>query len=67
MQKENKANQKNTRKRLEEQRRKLITNNERTKEQREGITRCVSPSPRPIKHRTTKRSNATSFPNYLCP
>lgn len=67
MQKENKANQKNTRKRLEEQRRKLITNKERTKEQKEGITRCVSPSPRPIKHRTTKRSNATSLPNYLCP
>ena len=44
MQKENKANQKNTRKILEEQRRKLITNKERTKEQREGITRCESPN-----------------------
>ena len=33
----------------------LITK-ERTKEQRERITRGESPSPRPIKKRTTKRS-----------
>lgn len=66
MQKENKANQKNIqRKDLEEQKRKLITNKERTKEQREGINRCESPSPRPVKHRTTRRSKATSLLNYL--
>ena len=34
----------------------LITNKERAKEQRERITRCESPSPRPIKKGTKKES-----------
>ena len=34
--------------------RKLITQ-ERVKEQREGITRGESPSPRPVKQKATKR------------
>ena len=33
-----------------------LSTNERPKEQRERITRGESPSPRPIKKRTTKRS-----------
>ena len=39
-----------------EWRRKLITKKKRTKEQRERITRCESPSPKPVKNRTTKWS-----------
>ena len=31
-------------------------NNKGTNEQRKGITRCESPSPRSVKQRTTKRS-----------
>ena len=34
----------------------LITKKERAKEQRERITRCESPSPRPIKKGTRKES-----------
>ena len=36
-------------KRRRKQRRKLITKEERTKEQRERITTCESPSMRPVK------------------
>ena len=34
---------------------KELSTKKRTKEQREGITRGESPSPRPIKKRTTKK------------
>ena len=34
----------------------IITKKERAKEQRERITRCESPSPRPIKKGTRKES-----------
>ena len=44
MQKEHKADQKNYK-----EKKKLITKKKRIKEQREGITRCESPSPRPSK------------------
>ena len=37
-------------------RRKLIIKEERTKERRERITRFESPSPRPIKKKSVKRS-----------
>ena len=46
---------KDYKKRNEKTKKKLITK-ERTKEQRERITRGESPSPRPIKERTTKIS-----------
>jgi len=49
-----KAEQKSTEKETNRQK-KLITK-DRTKEQRKRITRCESPSPRPFKKRTTKRS-----------
>ena len=54
MQKEHKADQR-LQKRNEKTKKKLITK-ERTKEQRERITRGEFPSPRPAKKRTTKRS-----------
>ena len=54
MQKEHKAVQKLQGRK--KQRRKLITKKERTKEQREGITRCESLSPRLVKQRTTEGS-----------
>ena len=40
----------------ESKNRKLITKMKRTNEQRNGDTRCESPSPRPIKLVTTERS-----------
>ena len=46
---------KDYRKRNKKTKKKLITK-ERTKEQREGITRGEFPIPRPVKKRTTKRS-----------
>lgn len=47
MQKEHKADQKNYKE--NKKRRELITKEKRIKEQREGITRFESPSPRPCK------------------
>ena len=47
MQIEHKADQKNYKE--NKKRRKLITKEKGIKEQREGITRCESPSPRPSK------------------
>jgi len=41
---------------IKEKNRKVVTRVKRTNEQRKGITRCESPSPRKIKQKTTKRS-----------
>ena len=43
------------RKEEKEGKERILIIQERTKEQREGITRGESPSPRPIKQKATKR------------
>ena len=54
MQKDTKQADVTETKRKTKQRMKLITKKKRTKEQRERITRCESPSPKPVKKRTAK-------------
>ena len=61
MHEEHRANPENTRRKTKKkQKRKpihrLITKRKRANERRERITSCESPSPRPIKKSSTKRS-----------
>ena len=62
MHKEHRADPKDTRRRKQRKNKKrkptnkLITKRKRAKERRERITSCESPSPRPIKKSSTKRS-----------
>ena len=62
MHKEHRADPKDTRRRKQRKNKKrkptdkLITKRKRAKERRERITSCVSPSPKPIKKSSTKRS-----------